>query len=170
VDIHDSVALVARRNVAANGLSQRITVASRDVGLVERGREVRQLGCNFVVMDLFDSGLLGDHVGQLLAMASRNVLQPGATVVPAAATVYCMGIEALTGDVRGFDFKAFNKYRCARMRSHDAPRTRVPACHALRADTELAPFSHTLQVGQRVRERVAERRAAPPADAPKEGV
>jgi protein arginine N-methyltransferase 7 len=111
VDIHASLALVARRNVAANGLSHRVSVASRDVGLIERGREVRQLGCNMVVMDLFDAGLLGDHVGQLLAMASRSVLQPGATVVPAAATVYCMGIEALTSDVRGFDFKAFNKYR-----------------------------------------------------------
>jgi protein arginine N-methyltransferase 7 len=111
VDIHASLALVARRNVAANGLSHRVSVTSRDVGLIERGREVRQLGCNMVVMDLFDAGLLGDHVGRLLAMASRSVLQPGATVVPAAATVYCMGIEALTSDVRGFDFKAFNKYR-----------------------------------------------------------
>ena len=112
VDIHESLATVARRNVAANGLSQRVSVATRDVGLLERGREVRQLGCNFVVVDLFDAGLLGDHVAPLLAMASRNVLQPGATVVPAAATVYCMGVEALTSDVRGFDFAAFNKYRC----------------------------------------------------------
>jgi hypothetical protein len=32
-------------------------------------------------------------------------------MVPAAATVYCMGIEAYTTEVRGFDFSAFNKYR-----------------------------------------------------------
>ena len=112
VDIHEPLALLARRNIAANGLSQRISVACCDVGLVERGRDVRQQGCNFVVMDMFDAGLLGDRIGTLLAMASRNVLQPGATVVPAAATVYCVGIEALTSDVHGFDFSAFNKYRC----------------------------------------------------------
>ena len=112
VDIHEPLALLARRNIAANGLSQRVDVACCDVGLVERGREVRQQGCNFVVMDMFDAGLLGDRIGTLLAMASRSVLQPGATVVPAAATVYCVGIEALTSDVHGFDFSAFNKYRC----------------------------------------------------------
>ena len=111
VDIHEPLALVARRNIAANGLSQRVSVACRDVGLIERGCEVRQQGCNFVVVDMFDAGLLGDRVGTLLGMASRNVLQPGATVVPAAATVYCVGIEALTSDVHGFDFAAFNKYR-----------------------------------------------------------
>ena len=111
MDIHEPLALLARRNIAANGLSQRISVACRDVGLIERGCEVRQQGCNFVVMDMFDAGLLGDRVGTLLGMAGRNVLQPGATVVPAAATVYCVGIEALTSDVHGFDFSAFNKYR-----------------------------------------------------------
>ncbi len=124
MDIHESLSLVARRNIAANGLSQRIAVVSRDVGLVERGKEVRQLGCNFVVLDMFDAGLLGDHVGQLLSMASRNVLQPGATVVPAAATVYCMGVEVLTTDVRGFDFKPFNKYR------HATLAWRQPVYHA----------------------------------------
>ncbi len=99
-------------------------MVSRDVGLVERGKEVRQLGCNFVVLDMFDAGLLGDHVGQLLAMASRNVLQPGATVVPAAATVYCMGVEVLTPDVRGFDFKPFNKSRHATLAC--ATQTQLP--------------------------------------------
>lgn len=60
----------------------------------------------------FAAGLLGNNWLYLLDMAKKNVLQPGATVVPAAATLYCMGIEARTGEVRGFDFSAFNKYRC----------------------------------------------------------
>jgi len=33
------------------------------------------------------------------------------TVVPAAATMYCMGVEAYTSEVNGFDMSAFNKYR-----------------------------------------------------------
>ena len=48
-------------------------------------------------------------------MAKKNVLQPSATVIPAAATLYCCGIEARTGEVAGFDFSSFNKYRYLHM-------------------------------------------------------
>jgi len=152
VDIHEPLALLARRNIAANGLSQRISVACRDVGLIERGCEVRQQGCNFVVMDMFDAGLLGDRIGALLGMASRNVLQPGATVVPAAATVYCIGIEALTSDVHGFDFSAFNKYRCdsscarTRARLSCCPLTRALRAAAWATDTKACACATSLIV------------------------
>ena len=56
--------------------------------------------------------MLGNNWLYLLDMAKRNVLQASATVIPAAATLYCMGIEARTGKVAGFDLSAFNKYRC----------------------------------------------------------
>jgi protein arginine N-methyltransferase 7 len=138
VDIHEPLALVARRNIAANGLSQRISVACRDVGLIERGNEVRQQGCNFVVMDMLDAGLLGDRVGTLLGMVGRNVLQPGATVVPAAATVYCVGIEALTSDVHGFDFSKFNQYR------------RVPCCVLAPPKFPADRHARALQLAERI--------------------
>lgn len=57
------------------------------------------------------AGLLGDGFPHLLDLARRRVVQPGATVVPAAATVYCVGIEALTGQVAGFDLSPMNAYR-----------------------------------------------------------
>ena len=57
------------------------------------------------------AGLLGSNWLYLLDMAKKNVLQASATVIPAAATLYCMGIEARTGHVAGFDLSAFNKYR-----------------------------------------------------------
>ena len=57
------------------------------------------------------AGLVGDGFTYLLDLARKRVVQPGATVVPAAATVYCVGVQALTGDVAGFDFSSFNKYR-----------------------------------------------------------
>ncbi|BDA48465.1 Protein arginine N-methyltransferase 7 [Coccomyxa sp. Obi] len=110
-DLHDGMCTTARKVVAANGLSERVSVVHKDIALLERGHEVRYLGCNLAIADLFDAGLLGNNWLYLLDMAKKNVLQPGATVVPAAATLYCMGIEARTGDVRGFDFSAFNKYR-----------------------------------------------------------
>lgn len=52
-----------------------------------------------VVADFFDSGLLGDHFVYMLETAKRKVLAPNASMVPAAATVYCMGIEAYTTEV-----------------------------------------------------------------------
>jgi len=57
--------------------------------------------------------LLGSNWLFLLDMAKKNVLQASATVIPAAATMYCMGIEARTEQIAGFDFSTFNKYRSA---------------------------------------------------------
>lgn len=47
----------------------------------------------------------------MLDLAKRKVVQPGAAVVPSAATLYCMGIEALTGTVVGFNMTPMNTYR-----------------------------------------------------------
>jgi protein arginine N-methyltransferase 7 len=42
-ELHQALVACARRNVAANGLSTKINVVERDIGLLERGREVRAL-------------------------------------------------------------------------------------------------------------------------------
>ena len=59
------------------------------------------------------AGLLGSSWLYHLEMAKKKVLQASATVIPAAATLYCMGIEARTGLIAGFDLSSFNKYRSA---------------------------------------------------------
>ena len=59
------------------------------------------------------AGLLGSNWLFHLEMANKKVLQASATVIPAAATLYCMGIEARTGLIAGFDLSSFNKYRSA---------------------------------------------------------
>ena len=109
---HGALATCARRNVAANGLSKTVTVASGDVAKLRRGKQgVPVDGFDVAVVDLFDAGFTGDHVLWMLEQARKHVLAPGAVVVPAAATMYCVGIEAYTAEVNGFDFSAFNKYR-----------------------------------------------------------
>ena len=109
---HGALATCARRNVAANGLSRAVTVASGDVAKLRRGKQgVPVDGFDVAVVDLFDAGLTGDHVLWMLEQARKNVLAPDAVVVPAAATMYCVGLEAYTAEVNGFDFSAFNKYR-----------------------------------------------------------
>ena len=42
--------------MAANGLSERVCVVQADVAMLQRGREVRPLGCNLAIADLFDAG------------------------------------------------------------------------------------------------------------------
>ena len=109
---HGALATCARRNVALNGLSKTVTVASGDVAKLRRGKQgVPVDGFDVAVVDLFDAGLTGDHVLWMLEQARKHVLAPGAVVVPAAATMYCVGLEAYTAEVNGFDFAAFNKYR-----------------------------------------------------------
>ena len=46
----------ALQAVAANGFSERVSVVHCDVGLLERGREVRRTGANIAVADIFDAG------------------------------------------------------------------------------------------------------------------
>lgn len=42
--------------VAVNGLSHKVSVVQKDIALLERGHEVRYLGCNLAIADLFDAG------------------------------------------------------------------------------------------------------------------
>lgn len=58
-ELHDSLCDVARIAAAANGLSDRVSVVNRDAGLLQRGREVRALGANIVIADVFDAGTGG---------------------------------------------------------------------------------------------------------------
>ena len=43
--------------VAANGVASSVSVVHRDVGLLQRGREVQALGANIAVADMFDAGI-----------------------------------------------------------------------------------------------------------------
>ena len=110
-DTHPSLINVARRNIAANGLGSKVSVFKRDVALLERGKHVPYEGCNMIVLDVFDAGLTGDHVLFLVEAARRNLASSTCAVVPAAATIYCAGIEAYTSEIDGFNMSAFNKYR-----------------------------------------------------------
>lgn len=48
--------VVPLQSIAVNGLSERVSVVHRDVGLLQRGREVRPLGANIAIADMFDAG------------------------------------------------------------------------------------------------------------------
>lgn len=46
--------------MAVNGLSERVSVVHQDAALLQRGREVRPLGCNLALADCFDAGTCND--------------------------------------------------------------------------------------------------------------
>ncbi|KAL3131069.1 hypothetical protein ABBQ38_000384 [Trebouxia sp. C0009 RCD-2024] len=110
-DIHDSLCGVARQVVASNGVASSVSVVHQDVGLLQRGREVRALGANVAVADIFDAGLVGHNFLNLLELAKKNVLQPGAAVVPCAASLYVMGVHVPPVHVGKYDLSSLDKYR-----------------------------------------------------------
>ena len=110
-DTHPSLVTVARRNVAANGFGSRVSVLKKDATLLERGKHTPYEGVNLITLDVFDAGLTGDQVLFLLESVKRNVAASSCGVVPAAATIYCAGVESYTSEVDGFDMSSFNKYR-----------------------------------------------------------
>lgn len=57
-------------------------------------------------------------------MAKKNVIRPGAEVVPAAATVYCIGVEVLTASAGGHNMHPINRYRHGKQRRG----LRCPCC------------------------------------------
>ena len=44
--------------LAGNGLLEKVSVIQKDVGLLERGQDVREQGVNIIVADFFDAGVL----------------------------------------------------------------------------------------------------------------
>ena len=109
---HADLATCARRNIAQNKLSNKVTVAVGDVAKLQRGKQGVPIdGFDVAVVDLFDAGFTGDHALWMLEQARKNVMHNDCHVIPAAATMYVMGVEAYTAEVDGFDFSAFNKYR-----------------------------------------------------------
>lgn len=61
------------QNIAANGLSELVSVVHRDIGLLQRGREVRALGANVAIADIFDSGkkpILRVYIWQVIMTGS----------------------------------------------------------------------------------------------------
>ena len=51
----------------------------------------------------------------LLDMACKNVVQPDAQIVPAAASVFCVGVEVLSNSIAGYDMRPLNKFRYERL-------------------------------------------------------
>ena len=112
-EMNPALADVARRIVAANGFAERIAVVGRKSTQLEIGRDLPR-PADLLVMEIFDSLLLGEGVLPSLADARARLLKPEARVLPQRARVHACLLE-MAGlrrvnpirGIAGFDLSAF---------------------------------------------------------------
>ncbi|MBL1076380.1 50S ribosomal protein L11 methyltransferase [Nocardia sp. 2] len=112
-EAHPVVAEMARRVIADNGVSDRITVLGKLSTDLRIGHDLPR-PVDVLIAEVFDCGLLGEGALHTFAHAA-GLLKPGAKTIPARGTLYCQLLESdsLWGlnhveSALGFDLSAFN--------------------------------------------------------------
>lgn len=116
-EVNPVLADVARQIVEANGMSDRVSVVGRKSTLIEAGRELPQ-PADVLIMEIFDTVLVGEGVLPSLEDARKRLLKPGARVLPQRARLYAAAIEIPGArrvnpirQVAGFDLSGFDVFR-----------------------------------------------------------
>ncbi len=91
-EVNPALADVARQIVIANGFADRVSVIARKSTQVEVGRDLPR-PADLLIMEIFDSILLGEAVLPSLADARQRLLAPQARVLPQRARVYAAAVE-----------------------------------------------------------------------------
>lgn len=112
---HDrAIAMAAQENIARNGYASRVRVITRHSTELD---VVRDLGgpADILVSEIVSNDLLGEGTLPVLEHAVRQLLKPGAKVIPARGRVRVALAhddeweDARMGQVAGFDLSAFNR-------------------------------------------------------------
>ena len=112
-EIDPAIARAAADTIAANGYADRVRVLARDALAVTAA----DLGgpMDLLVSETISNDVLGEHVLPLHEHAMRNLLRPGAPVIPARAVARVALAEDISLDARrlgtidGFDLSVFNR-------------------------------------------------------------
>jgi len=111
-----AIAAAARDIIAANGLSDRITVHAKRSNLLDADRDLGGRA-DVLVTEIFASGLLSEAVLPTIEHAHRRLLAPDATIIPhrAVALGYLVGgdmVGALlfASASAGFDLSRFDQF------------------------------------------------------------
>ncbi len=106
----------AREIIAQNGLSDRITVIPKSSTDMSVPRDMAERA-EVLVTEIFASGLITEGVLPTVEHAHEHLLNPDATIIPAAACImgYLAGGPALqgmlfVGRIAGFDLSGFNDF------------------------------------------------------------
>lgn len=116
-EVNQPLARVARETVALNGFADRITVVPKLSTQLEIGTDMAERA-DVLVSELVNIGMLSPNMLAILQHARTMLLKPDARIIPAAATVYGMLVEAEelgrsnpVGTVCGFDMSRFDVFR-----------------------------------------------------------
>jgi tetratricopeptide (TPR) repeat protein len=115
------IAAKAREVVAANGLADRVKLVAKHSTDLRVGVDLSERA-EVLVTEVFGTSAINELVIPTVAHAQAQLLQPGAAIVPNAASVraYLVGGPALEGQLfvdraAGFSIAAFNQFARLRM-------------------------------------------------------
>ena len=91
-EMNESLAIIAERCINDNGLSDRITVLRKKSQDIVVGVDIPRK-VDLIVTELVDSGLVGEHIIEVLCHARNFLLESNGFVIPHSADVYCMPIS-----------------------------------------------------------------------------
>lgn len=108
------LAATAREIVAANGLTDRITIHACHSGRLDRVRDLGG-GVDLIVSEILAHDVLGERVLPSLAHARAQLAAPGAVFLPLRASVRVAladepALHVPLGEVEGFDLSLFNRH------------------------------------------------------------
>lgn len=111
------IAQAAREIVAANGFADRVSVVAARSTRLKVGAELPRRA-DILIMEVFDTALLGEGVLASLEDARERLLAPDARVLPAGATLAAQIVECPElrpvnpiGRIAGFDLSGFDRFR-----------------------------------------------------------
>ena len=81
IEVVPAIAEAARRNIAANGFADRVTVIAKDANDVEIGEDIPER-CNVFLHEIVDNILLGEAILPLTRTAREKLLTEGAVMLP----------------------------------------------------------------------------------------
>lgn len=131
VDPLDEGAQTVRETVALNGYADRVSVMTGAATALELGRDLPR-PADLMIVDMAGPALFApvDTMPDMMAIvrhARRNLLRPGARIIPAGATVWAQLVQDDAGHrgadaVCGFDMGLFERYRAPGPRQVDMAR------------------------------------------------
>ena len=108
------IAATANKVIAANGLSEKITVVAKKSTELAVGTELAERA-DILVTEIFSSELLGENAIASIEDAKRRLLAPGARIIPASAGIMIalfggedIAANLAVGECCGFDLRQFN--------------------------------------------------------------
>lgn len=140
------LAATAREIIAANGLSDRITVHSCHSRQLDRRRDLGG-GADLIVSEILSHDVLGEHVLPAMAHARAELAAPGVQVLPERASVRVALAQQVReyeplGDVEGFDLSLFNRH----VKGQELRRPSTPDCALRSAPADLLTFDFTGEI------------------------